>query len=82
MKRIRFKTRASDIRPLKDMIKELNMPWWCTGESAYGDYSIIVCYLPDDESLFDYWDDAYDIESEDVNEIKFTDRFPKPRMMH
>ena len=52
------------------------MPWWNTG---YGDeYVAIVCYLPKEEDLFKYWDDAYDIDSEEVTEITYTDRFSKP----
>lgn len=72
----RFKTKAvDDYRPLIDM-KEIQMPWWSTG---YGiNHVTIVCYLPKGEDLFKYWDDAYDIDSEERNEIKYTDRFPKP----
>ena len=74
--RYRFKTRAvDDCRPLIDM-KNIKMPWWCTG---YGnDYAIIVCYLPVSEPLEKYWDDAYDIDVEEKEEIVYTDRFAKP----
>ena len=41
-------------------------------------YVIIVCYLPKDEDLFKYWDDAYDIDSIETDEIMYTDRFKKP----
>ena len=44
-----------------------------THESA-----IIVCYLPEEESLYKYWDDAFNVEAENVDEIKYSDRFPKP----
>lgn len=72
----RFKTKAiDDYRPLVDM-KEIQMPWWCTGEGE--DHVIIVCYLPERENLKKYWDDAYDIEREERNCIVYTDRFPKP----
>ena len=72
----RFKTKAvDDYRPLVDM-KDIGMPWWCTGFSD--SYVIIVCYLPKGENLFKYWDDAYDIDSEERAEIKYTDRFRKP----
>lgn len=76
----RFKTKAiDDYRPLVDM-KEIQMPWWCTGEGEdYGeDYAVIICYLPEGENLKKYWDDAYDIEREKRNCIVYTDRFPKP----
>ena len=72
----RFKTKAiDDYRPLVDM-KEIQMPWWCTGEGE--DYAVITCYLPEGENLKKYWDDAYDIEREKRNCIVYTDRFPKP----
>lgn len=78
LKRYRFKTRAvKDFRPLKDMSR-INMPWWCTGESFDGDYVTIVCYLPEDEDLLKYWDDAFDIESDEVEKIVYSSRFPKP----
>ena len=42
------------------------------------EYVTIVCYLPDGELLYKYWDDAFDIEAENIGEIKYSDRFPKP----
>lgn len=78
MKWYRFKTKAvDDYRPLKDMA-EIQTPWWCTGTAMDDSYAIIVCYLPDDEDLYDYWDDAYDIDTEYRPEIVYTDRFIKP----
>ena len=78
MKWYRFKTKAvDDYRPLKDMA-EIQTPWWCTGTAMDDSYAIIVCYLPDNENLYDYWDDAYDIDTEDRPEIVYTDRFRKP----
>ena len=42
--RYRFKTKSiDDYRPLKDM-KDIQCPWWCSGEGE--DYAIIICYLP------------------------------------
>ena len=75
----RFKTKAvDDYRPLVDM-KDIGMPWWCTG---YGEnFVVIVCYLPKYEELEKYWDDAYDIDSEERTEIKYTGRFPKPNWL-
>lgn len=80
--RYRFKTKSvHDPRPLIDMAS-IKMPWWCTGYS-YGDAAdvesaIIVCYLPEDENLNNYWDDAYDVDEEFTDTIRYTDRFPKP----
>ena len=74
--RYRFKTKAiDDYRPLKDM-EDIQMPWWCSGEGE--DYAIIICYLPNKTDLREYWDDAYDIEEQEKEEITYTDRFPKP----
>ena len=76
-----FKTKSvDDYRPLIDM-KEIQMPWWCTGSAMDDSYVIIVCYLPKGEDLFKYWDDAYDIEAKRVSEIKYTDRFSKPKWL-
>jgi hypothetical protein len=73
-KRYRFKSYSvDDYRPL---VFDERYPWWCTG---YGDdYVTIVCYLPVDEDLLKYWDDADDVDFEERDEITFTDRFPKP----
>lgn len=76
--RYRFKTKAvDDWRPLIDM-KDIQMPYWNTGSAMDGTYVIIVCYLPEPEDIFKYWDDAYDIDKTEVNEITYTGRFPKP----
>ena len=80
MIRLRFKTRAvEDCRPLVDF-NEIGMPWWCSGfgNDDGGDYAVIVCYLPEMANLKRYWDDAYDITSEQAKEIVYTSRFPKP----
>ena len=86
MIRYRFKTNSvSDPRPLVDMAP-IKMPWWCTGfgftdgvDATWCDeYATIVCYLPDDEPLTKYWDNAFDVEAENVSKIKYSDRFPKP----
>lgn len=79
MIRYRFKTNSvSDPRPIVDMAP-IKMPWWCTGYSyTTHECAIIVCYLPEGESLYKYWDDAFDVEAENVGEIKYSDRFPKP----
>ena len=77
----RFKTKSvDDFRPLIDMA-DIQMPWWCTGSAMDDSYVIIVCYLPKGEDLFKYWDDAYDIDSEERTEIKYTDRFLKPKWL-
>lgn len=74
--RYRFKTKAvSDSRPV---IFNPKYPWWCTGYASDDSYATIVAYLPKDENLTRYWDDAFDIEYTEESEIKFSGRFPKP----
>lgn len=81
MRRYRFKTKSvKDFRPMIDMAP-IGMPWWCTGTATNGSYCIIVCYLPNNEDLHKYWDDAYQIEVEDADRIIYTDRFPKPEWL-
>jgi hypothetical protein len=73
-KRYRFKTKSiEDYRPIEF---NPNYPWWCSGTGD--DHVVIICYLPKDEDLLQYWDDAYDIECESRGSIEFSERFPKP----
>lgn len=77
-RRYRFCTYAvEDSRPL---IFNPCYPWWCSGYGGEGNssYATIVAYLPKDENLKTYWDDAFSITYTDEEEIVFTDRFPKP----
>ena len=73
-KRYRLKTKSvKDCRPL---VFNPKYPWWCSG---YGDdYAIIIAYLPSDADLLIYWDDAFDIDFTEEDEIVFTSRFAKP----
>lgn len=75
--RYRFKIKAEDVKPLKSM-EDINMPWWYSGKAVDGSYSIIVAYLPIREDLFEYWEDAYDIQKYEMDKIIYTDKFPKP----
>ena len=79
--RYRFSTRSvEDYRPLIDM-KPMKMPWWCSGCAGDDSFVTIVCYLPKGDDLFKYWDDAFDIEKEEVSEITYTSRFAKPKWL-
>lgn len=73
-KRYRFKTYSiEDYRPI---IFNEKYPWWCSG---YGDdNAVIIAWLPSEEDLYKYWDDAFDVDFTDEDEIVFSDRFPKP----
>lgn len=73
-RRYRFKTKSiKDYRPL---IFNPKYPWWCSGEGD--DYAVIIAYLPKEENLLNYWDDAYEVDFSEEKEIVFTDRFPQP----
>lgn len=76
-KRYRFGTYATDWRPL---VCNPQYPFWNSGESnnTNGEYSIIIAYLPADEELLKYWDDAFDIKFTEEEKINFTPRFPRP----
>ena len=70
MRRYHFYTKAKDYRPLK-LLPE-GYKWWLTGFAGVRcDSWIIVCYLPDDAQLTDYWDDAHGIDV--VNDVKEMD---------
>lgn len=59
-----FRTHATeDSRP----IKETGYPWWAVGYCH--SHTIIVCYLPENENLLDYWDDAFGIIAKKETEI-------------
>jgi hypothetical protein len=73
-KKYRFTTKAKDFRPI---IFNEKYPWWCSGYDSDGN-AIIIAFLPMEEDLKKYWDDAFDISSTEEYEITFSDRFPKP----
>ena len=78
MLRARFKANKEDYRSVNWPVK---YPYWCTG---YGeDYSIVVAYVDDLETLLENWPEASDIDFEEVSTIEVStievsDRFPKP----
>lgn len=75
-RRYRFYTESvDDYRPLNF---NPHFPWWCSGEAADGTSATIIAWLPKEENLSEYWDDAFDIEYSEHDEIYFTSRFPKP----
>lgn len=71
--RHRFEANEDDYRPIKFPPPG---PYWCTG---YGDgHSIVVACLPPEVSVTEYWPEAANVDTQEVAEISFTDRFPKP----
>lgn len=73
-RRYRFSTGSiGDPRPL---VFDPHYPWWHSGS---GDgFATIVAYLPEGTNLYQYWPDAFDINSTLEDKIEFTDRFPMP----
>ena len=76
-RRYRFKTGAiDDPRPL---IFNPKYPWWISGyDGMMTEYAVIVAYLPADEDLLKYWDDADEVDFTEEEKIEFSSRFPKP----
>lgn len=70
---IKFKDCCNDCRPVKWPIK---YPYWVTGECS--DAFILAAYADNVEQIKEQWPEAYDIDTEEVQEIVFTTRFPKP----
>lgn len=76
MLRVRFYTDAEDYRPINWPLK---YPYWLTGEIATEPITfIIVAYADDLEYIKENWPEATNIESQEVQKIEFSDRFPKP----
>ena len=73
MLRIRFEANEDDYRPVNWPVK---YPYWCTG---YGEnYSIVITYCEDKGYVYQNWPESKNLDIEEVEKIKFTDRFPKP----
>lgn len=73
MIRARFYTDEYDFRPIEWPIK---YPYWRSGET-YG-ANILIAYADSVEDIKRLWPEAYQIEWDEVDEIVFTSRFPKP----
>ncbi len=76
-KRYRFHTKSvDDWRPL---IYNPQYPCWCSGYAGDESYAVVIAFLPVDEDLYKYWDDAYNIEYTEEDQVTFSSRFPKPQ---
>lgn len=73
MIRARFRSNSKDCRPVSWPVKH---PYWCTGYDFC--YSVLVAYADDEIEILRNWPEATDIDTEEVSEYQFTDRFPKP----
>jgi hypothetical protein len=66
---------VDDCRPL---IFNPSYPWWHTSTAGDNSHAGIVAYLPANEPLEKYWDDAFDVRYTKEDRIEFSDRFPQP----
>lgn len=71
--RARFEANLEDSRPV---IFPPPGPYWETGFNDK--HAIVVAYVLHERDVTRYWPEATNIEFEKRDEIKFTDRFPKP----
>ena len=73
MIRCRFEANLDDPRPVNWPIKH---PYWVTGykDSA----AIIVAYADNEEEIYKNWPEAECLDSEEVEDYIFTERFQKP----
>lgn len=74
---IRYRFRTKSVDDYRPIVFNPKYPWWCSGFGE--DHAVIIAYLPPDEDLRVYWDDAFDIDSTEEGEIVFSGRFPKPK---
>ena len=73
MLRVRFKANYDDPRPINWPVAH---PYWISGS---GDgYAIVISYASDEDYILENWPEARDLDSEEVEGYRFTDRFPKP----
>ncbi len=70
---INIKEVNEDYRPV---IWPIKYPYWCTGETK--EDFILLAYVDSLDELYKQWPEAKDIESEEVDNIHFFERFPKP----
>lgn len=73
--RYRFKANHDDYRPMRFPPPG---PYWCTGYAVDESHATVIAYLPNNENLHDWWPEAADIDAEEVDDIVYTSRFPKP----
>ena len=78
MKRFRFyldkEACGYDYRPV---VWPIRHPYWCSGENA--DSFILIAYAESEDEIRSQWPEVEDLDFvEDVKEITFSSRFPKP----
>jgi len=72
----RYRLHTGSVDDCRPLVFNPKFPWWCSG---YGDdYATIIAWLPEDEDLYMYWDDATGVEFTEHEKIEFSSRFVKP----
>lgn len=75
--RIRFRSNSEDCRPIYTPPDLPEGPWWRSGFDGE-DNAILIAYVKSEETIYSQWPEAEDLDVEQVDEIVFTSRFPKP----
>lgn len=70
---IRARFYCDDSRPVK---WPPPYPFWCTGETD--NHEIVVGYYDNEDQIYEYYPEAFNIISNEVDEIRFSDRFERP----
>lgn len=73
---VRYRLKTLSIEDYRPLVFNESYPWWCSGTNDSS--ATIIAWLPKDEPLDRYWDDAFEIESTEHAQIEFTSRFPMP----
>lgn len=73
--RHRFYQPTDDYRPIKWPPPG---PYWCSGIRDSDDASVIVAYTKTPEQVTEFWPEAEDIDTQERDELTFTDRFARP----
>ena len=71
--RVRFKVNKDDYRPNNWPVK---YPYWCSGGND--EFAILISFADSLEYIKEHWPEVSYIDVEEVDEITFSDRFPKP----
>lgn len=77
MLRCRFYVNMEEVKnDYRPVVWPIKLPYWCSVESS--EDFILVAYVDTIDDLMKQWPEAHDIESEEVDCVEFTSRFPKP----
>lgn len=75
MIKARFHANADDPRPIHWPVK---YPYWVTGYAVDNSFAVIITYADDEKYILENWPEATNIETTQVEQYEFSERFPKP----